>query len=381
MKTKYSMVREYIEQKIMDGTYKPNKKIDSESELMKHFGVSRHTVRLAIGDLATEGWLYREQGSGTFCADRSTIKEEAIRNDVKKIAIITTYISDYIFPSIIRGAEARLSEEGYQVSIFSTNNSYEKEKEILEKILVQHFDGIIVEPTKSAYASPNIIYYLELERLGIPYIMINAYYDTLEPIHLTVDDEKGGFLQAEYLIQHGHNHIAGFYKTDDMQGAKRLKGFLQAHRHYNKQVNPTHIITYDTEEKDTKPLNELERILKETPSSVTAIACYNDELAMELLNVIRNEKLTIPEDISIIGFDNSFFADISEVKLTSVQHPKSKMGKEAANKIMELIQSKKTGKQVKKDSENNAFKFEPILEIRDSVQNIEKHLSNKQVDA
>src|SRR5690625_6758300 len=139
---------------------------------MKRFGVSRHTVRLGIGDLVTEGWLYREQGAGTFCADRSK-RERQKNNDVKTIAIIATYISDYIFPSIIQGAEARLSEEGYQVSIFSTNNSFEKEKEVLEKVLLQHFDGIIVEPTKSACPNPNITYYLDLEHLNIPYIMIN----------------------------------------------------------------------------------------------------------------------------------------------------------------------------------------------------------------
>ena len=70
MKTKYSIVKDYIESKILDGTYQPNQKISSESELMEQFGVSRHTVRLAIGDLVTKGWLYRKQGSGTFCANR-----------------------------------------------------------------------------------------------------------------------------------------------------------------------------------------------------------------------------------------------------------------------------------------------------------------------
>src|SRR5690625_7606676 len=98
---------------------------------MKQFGISRHTIRLAIGDLVTEGWLYREQGSGTFCADRSTMKSLQNYDKQKNIAIVTTYISDYIFPSIIRGAEAQLSEEGYQVSIFSTNNCQDKEKQVL----------------------------------------------------------------------------------------------------------------------------------------------------------------------------------------------------------------------------------------------------------
>src|SRR5699024_5919981 len=128
---KYNMVRKAIKSKITDGTYSPHQKISSESELMKQFGVSRHTVRLAIGDLVTAGWLYREQGSGTFCADRSKIMNDNHVSTQKNISIVTTYISDYIFPSIIRGAESRLSEEGYQVSIFSTNNNLESERAIL----------------------------------------------------------------------------------------------------------------------------------------------------------------------------------------------------------------------------------------------------------
>src|SRR5699024_4822090 len=134
MKTKYSIVKEYITSKILDGTYKPDEKISSESELMKEFGVSRHTVRLAIGDLVTTGWLYREQGAGTFCADRTKTQSQLNIGQSKNIAIVTTYISDYIFPSIIRGAEKQLSENGYNVSLFSTNNNHETERHVLETI-------------------------------------------------------------------------------------------------------------------------------------------------------------------------------------------------------------------------------------------------------
>ncbi len=70
---------------------------------MKEFRVSRHTVRVAIGELVNEGWLYREQGAGTFCADRSTERPKDKGHDIYSVAILTTYISDYIFPSIIRG--------------------------------------------------------------------------------------------------------------------------------------------------------------------------------------------------------------------------------------------------------------------------------------
>ena len=368
MTTKYNKVKQTIKSRIIDGTYMAHQKISSESEFMKEFGVSRHTVRLAIGDLVTKGWLYREQGSGTFCADRSNISKDQITSNQKNIAIVTTYISDYIFPSIIRGAEARLSKEGYQVSIFSTNNEQEKERQILEKILTQNFDGVIVEPTKSAYTNPNINYYLNLERLSIPYIMINAYYDELEPISIVMDDEKGGFLQAEHLIKLGHRNIVGCFKTDDTQGTKRMKGFLKAHRQNEIPINPSNIITYNTEEKHIKPIETLERLLDGEDNGITGLVCYNDELAMGFLEVLRNGKRSVPEDISIVGYDDSVLAKISEVKLTSIVHPKSEMGEAAANTIIDLIRLKKANK----NKGVNSIVYTPELKVRTSTKELNK---------
>lgn len=372
--TKYSMVKGAIESRIIDGTYVPHQKIHSESELMKEFNVSRHTVRQAIGDLVTAGWLYRIQGSGTFCADRSKL---AIHNGSQKnIAIITTYISDYIFPSIIRGAEAQLSEAGYRVSIFSTNNDYKDEKRILETILSHNFDGVIVEPTKSAYSNPNINYYLKLENQSIPYIMINAYYDELEPIHIMVDDEVGGFKQTEHLINLGHTNIVGCFKTDDMQGTQRMKGFLKAHRKHDILLNPNNIITYKTEEKNKKPVQEFEKILS-LPNSQppTALVCYNDELAMNILDVLRIKNLNVPDDLSVVGYDDSFLASISEVKLTTIVHPKSNLGKTAADLIIEMIELKKMEKEI---PESLSVVYPAELKIRNSTQKIGASTSSAQ---
>lgn len=367
METKYNMVKRAIQSDIMDGTYLPHQKISSESELMAQFKVSRHTVRLAIGDLVAKGWLYREQGSGTFCADRKEEQDTIQAVERKNIAIITTYISDYIFPSIIRGAESILSQAGYQVSIFSTNNDHEKEREILEKILSQPFDGVIVEPTKSAFSNPNINYYLNLERLSIPYIMINAYYDELEPMSLVMNDEKGGFIQTEHLIQLGHTEIAGIFKTDDLQGTKRMKGFLKAHRRYGIPLNPKNIITYHTEEKDIKPVKNLEKMLfTEEARGITGLVAYNDELVMNVLNLLRNKEMQVPNDLSIVGYDDSFFTEVSEVKLTSVAHPKSEMGKEAAKTILDLIKRKSSNK-VNTPKQLEPIVYDPSLIVRSST--------------
>ncbi|KIO67961.1 hypothetical protein B4064_1824 [Caldibacillus thermoamylovorans] len=366
--TKYSMVKNWIKSRVLDGTFEPNQKISSESELMKQFNVSRHTVRLALGDLVNEGLLYKEQGSGTFVSDRLSKLQPITQFNKKNIAIVVTYISDYIFPSIIRGAESILSREGYQVSLFSTNNDHDNEKRILETIIEQRFDGAIIEPTKSAIANPNINYYLNLEALNIPYVMINAYYDELEPISVTVNDEKGGFLQTEHLIKSGHKNILGFFKTDDMQGMKRMKGFIKAHREYNLPINPKNIITYTTSEKNTKPAEYLNDILTSSSDRPTGIICYNDELAMKLLDVIRQINLQVPSDISIVGFDNSFLSEVSEVKLTTIEHPKTDLGIMAAKMILNLVQNGRNIKQ--KDENSESYVFEPELIVRYSTKKI-----------
>ncbi|QTN01037.1 substrate-binding domain-containing protein [Sediminibacillus dalangtanensis] len=365
MQTKHNMVKQAIKSKILDGTFQPNQKISSESELMAQFNVSRHTVRLAIGDLVNQGWLYREQGAGTFCADR--LNENSIdKTNNKNIAIITTYISDYIFPSIIRGAESYLSEQGYNVSLFSTNNNHQTEKEILEKILTQHYDGIIVEPTRSAFSNPNINLYLNLERLNVPYLMINAFYEELEPLYIVMDDEKGGYIQTEHLINQGHKNIAGFFKTDDIQGIKRMKGFIKAHRANQLQIDPQHIITYKTEEKRKKPSEELEAILASSNNSPTALVCYNDELALNILDVLRKRKLSVPDDISIVGYDDSILAQLSEVKLTTIEHPKSEMGKKAAEVILSIIKGK-NNRMKSSDKEISSIVYDPELILRHST--------------
>src|SRR5699024_10107283 len=123
METKHSIVRKFIKNKILDDTYLLNTKINSESELMLRFSETRHTVRIAIRDLVNQRCVYRKQRARTFCAD--TNDSTAIKYDQNNIAIITTHISDYIFPSIIHGAESILSRNDYQVSLFSTDNKHE----------------------------------------------------------------------------------------------------------------------------------------------------------------------------------------------------------------------------------------------------------------
>src|SRR5699024_8374657 len=124
-----------------------------------------------------------------------------------------------------------------------------------------NFDGVIIEPTKSAQLNPNLHYYIELERKNIPYVMLNAYYEVLDCPYVILNDVKGGYLQTKHLIENGHRNLLGFFKKDDQQGMNRMKGYLKAHRNNNLKVNEKNIVLYLTEDKDTKPKKMLNHIL------------------------------------------------------------------------------------------------------------------------
>src|SRR5699024_1005985 len=103
---------------------------------------------------------------------------------------------------------------------------------------------------------------------------------------------------------------------------------------------PNTLITYQTDDTENKPLEEFKRLLSEPSGDLpTAVICYNDELAVKLLDILRERKLKVPEDISIVGYDDSFLANVSEVKLTTVKHPQSELGETAGKLILDLVHS------------------------------------------
>ncbi|PSA97388.1 GntR family transcriptional regulator [Bacillus halotolerans] len=360
MLPKYALVKEEISSWINQGKILPDQKIPTENELMQQFGVSRHTIRKAIGDLVSQGLLYSVQGGGTFVASRSA--KSALHSN-KTIGVLTTYISDYIFPSIIRGIESYLSEQGYSMLLTSTNNNPDNERRGLENLLSQHIDGLIVEPTKSALQTPNIGYYLNLEKNGIPFAMINASYAELAAPSFTLDDVKGGVMAAEHLLSLGHTHMMGIFKADDTQGVKRMNGFIQAHRERELFPSPDMIVTFTTEEKESRLLEKVKETLEKNSKNMpTAILCYNDEIALKVIDMLREMDIKVPEDMSIVGYDDSHFAQISEVKLTSVKHPKSVLGKAAAKYVIDCLEHKKP--------KQEDVIFEPELIIRQSARKL-----------
>ena len=210
---------EELKSKILSGEIRPGAKLPSENELAQEYEISRHTVRKALAILVTDGYITTKHGKGTFCSDRM-----AHRKNSKNIAVVTTYISDYIFPRLIQGMDRVLTEQGYSIMLKNTGNSRQKEAQCLEDILTKDVDGLIIEPSKSQILCRNMPLYEQLDRMGIPYVFIQgSYLQMKNKPTILLDDAKGAYLLTKYLIDTGHRQIAGFFKADDIRGSYRHK--------------------------------------------------------------------------------------------------------------------------------------------------------------
>lgn len=354
---KYKAIVDWVKALIEDGTIQPGEKLNSENELASLFQMSRQTVRHAISELEKEQIIERRQGSGTYISNVFKRKETHTMN----LAVITTYVDDYIFPSIIKGMEEVISEAGYTLQIAFTHNSVEKEGNVIRNILERNMaDGIIIEPTKSAIPNPNVALYHEIMQSKIPTIFFNSYYPEINLPYVALDDKETGYVATKHLIESGHKRIAGIFKSDDRQGHLRYAGYVKALTESGLRLYDENVLWIDTE--DLRNLSqEPRRVLKRLKES-TGCVCYNDLAAQEVVKICSKHDIDIPGDLSLVSIDNSDIARNSKVPLTSVAHPKTELGKMAAAHLIEMIRTKKSVA---------SYEFKPELTTRKSVRVID----------
>lgn len=356
-KPKYKKLKDRIIEDIESQQMKAGEKIYSENQLAEKFNVSRQTVRQAIGDLVGEGWLYRKQGRGTFVNYRPEKKAGA----PKTIAVMTTYLDDYIFPSIIRGIDSVLSQNGYNITICCTLNMHEKERECLKNLLAMKIEGLIVEPTRSALPNPNGELYREFGKRGIPLLFIHGCCKGFDYPYIVEDDVQGGYIGTNYLIGLGHKKIGGVFKIDDMQGHYRFEGYEKAHKENGLNVTDSRVLWFDTDDMALKLKGKGNKKLVDILKKCSAVICYNDMVSVMVMDVIRDLGMSVPDDISIVSFDDSQLAVASEIKLTSIAHPKEKLGRQAAKTMIDMVEKKIA---------DCSLKIKPEFIVRGGVKNL-----------
>ena len=174
---------------------------------------------------------------------------------------------------------------------------------------------------------------------GTPCLVINHIVKDMEVSYIAVDNVKGGYTAAEYLINLGHKRIATV--TGNMQtqaGIDRFEGFQKALKKHNIDLPPDYVFKGDYSRRSARQAAERFFSLENPP---TAIFAASDDMAMEIISVAMENGIKVPEDISIIGFDDNPAGLFGPVSLTTIKQPLFAMGEEATRVIHEIM----TGKQ------------------------------------
>lgn len=356
---KYLTITEWVKNYIAEEKLSPGDKIYSEKELCDIHNVSRQTVRQALTLLESQNIIWRKRGSGTFV---KAAKSSVARNSYN-IGVISTYFSDYIFPSIVTGIEKVLRENKVGMQLSITHNQVFEESQALKTMLTQNVKGLIVEPSKSALPNPNMALYQQIRSLNIPLIFFNAKYPWSDFPCVVMDDVAAGKMLTDHLFDLGHKKIAGIFLLDDIQGHKRYQGFMKSYEEHKILTSEQNVLWFSTSEKKTLFTSSRNRV-NALLNGCTAVVCYNDSLAIKLMDFCKREGIKVPDDISVVGIDDSKLASVCEVPLTTVSHPHQQLGEEAARKLIDMIENPKTNL--------NDMVFAPELIVRSSTTSLKR---------
>ncbi|WP_369018255.1 LacI family DNA-binding transcriptional regulator [Thermatribacter velox] len=250
----------------------------------------------------------------------------------KTIGVVISDVSNPFFGSVISGIENILREEGYCVLLYNANEDAQREEEVFKVLLERRVDGVIITPVDESNFSALLSL---LQKANIPCVFLARYAKNIPVSYVIADDLLGSFLATEHLLKKGHKRILylggpPFLTTSQ----ERIQGYKKALEQYG----------LPSDENLIKPsrakMEDGYKIVKEAlfqKLEFTAIASFNDYLAFGALRALRENGLSVPRDVAVVGYDDVEFASISWVPLTTVRMPKYELGVEAAKILLSHI--------------------------------------------
>ncbi|MDY0094103.1 MAG: GntR family transcriptional regulator [Candidatus Vecturithrix sp.] len=333
---KYLQLKEILKHHLRDERYRADQKIPSESELMAQFHVSRSTIRQTLSELVKEGILYKKQGLGSFFSGNP--RGNQTRSYL--IGVIVPGLSFYIYPQIIQGINDIVHQKRYNIVLGSSDTDPKKEPACLEQLLEKNIDGLLFEPSIGPQQFLDSKTYHLLQALTIPVVFMDWALAASEVSYVSLDDVEGGFRATSYLIETGHRHIAYVYPNTHVPGIQRYQGYRKALAAHGIEYDPR--LTKTNITLNWRDTNHGYLLMKELialgTNRPTAVFFFNDETALQAYAAIREAGLKIPDDMSVMGFDDSDLAVLAETPLTTMIHPKYQIGKWAAEILCDQIE-------------------------------------------
>lgn len=346
----YIQVKKDILADIESGKIRPGDKLLSENEMLRHYNVGRMTIRAALSELMADGVIRKEQGRGSFCVGLPQ-KAQRLNIDVLLDSSDTYFIPAYM----LKGISPVLEKNNCNLLMHDTKSDSEHITQLLKSILDRGTDGVMMQLASRTYRSPELdVVMAEFERREIPMVVLLGVSSYPYGICLSIDDEYGIEIATRYLLECGHRKILGLFYEKDRTPVRRVNGFRKA----MESVPDAESYVITTPDYASQVL----QLIRE--QKITAIQCYNDHVAVECLRLLVEHGIRVPQDISLVGFDDSELSGNSIPRLTTMSHPKDHLGQAAAEAILRKIRNP--------EEKQESVTYRPGLVIRQSVRKLDE---------
>jgi LacI family transcriptional regulator len=285
----------------------------------------------------------------------NAIAQSLASNCSNSVGVLVSELHGPFYGSMMSGIESQLRAASKHAIITAGHSNEADEIDGIEFLIGRSCDALIlhVEAVSDEYL-------IKLSQGSTPIILINRLIDEIKDNCISLNNEYGGYLATKSMIEQGHRQLAyisgPLWKSD---ASERLAGHKKALAEY--QIPFDDKLMFEGDFQDTGGCEGMIALLKQN-RPMTAVVCANDEMASGAMGIIRERGLTIPKDISVIGFDNVTFARYLYPKLSTINYPTYDMGQMSARWVLKRVYNKP----------NISIKnlFEPQLIVRDSVLSI-----------
>jgi LacI family transcriptional regulator len=328
------------------------------ADIAKTAGVSRSTVSRVITNNPNVKPDTREKIQSIIDSYKYKPSSLARGLAVGKINVIALIIGDIrnpFYSEMVWMVENILTESGYMVVLCDSGYDIEKEVSYLQTVKQLGFSGVILA---SAMESNDLT--AILKTMDCPILLINRYIKSFECDSVLLDNFQGGYIAARHLIELGHTKIgilAGPVKSTS--SLERLEGCKQALQNFQIEYREDFVVNGNLTIEDGYEYGV--NLIKSEGDKPTAVFAGNDLMAIGIMEACNEHGLRIPEELSIIGFDDIPYASIN--KITTVKQPLHDMANMVANRILKKIQED--------NSENRKFIFTPQLIVRNTTKRLE----------
>ncbi len=311
-------------------------------DIAKTAGVSHTTVSRALQGnpaISAETTARIKKLAQEMGYTPSAVAQSLLSQRTYTIGMVITTIADPFIVQIVEGVERVAKEAGYSVFLSTSHNNPNQEIAVVDTFQRRRVDAIIV--TSSRVGS---VYSSQLDKIQVPIVLINNQEEGDFLHTVAVNDIQGAQLAVQHLLDLGHSRIAYIGASNrPKSNRRRMAGYETALKQAGIPNFSDLILTPPADNDFERGQAALDLLLV---AGASAVFCYNDIIAIGLLMACRQRNLCIPQELSVVGFDDIEPASYVTPSLTTIRQPRSKLGQLAMNMVLDLLNEQEAQDQI-----------------------------------